>query len=99
MSFGPDFWPAIWLTLKLATITTIILLVLGPPLAHWLNTSKSRFIVLLETLVTLPIVLPPTVIGFYLLVAFSPHTMLGGLWQKLTGHTLAFSFEGLVVGS
>lgn len=99
MTFGADLWPAIGLTLKLATVTSALLFLIGLPLAHWLNTSKSRFIVIPEVLVTLPIVLPPTVIGFYLLVAFAPQTALGGLWKSVAGHPLAFSFSGLVVGS
>ncbi|CAN5815118.1 molybdate ABC transporter permease subunit [soil metagenome] len=99
MSFGPDLWPAVGLTLKLAAVTSAILFLIGLPLAHWLNTSKSRFIVFMETLVTLPIVLPPTVIGFYLLVAFAPQSSVGAFWQHLTGHPLTFTFAGLVVGS
>ena len=99
MTFGADLWPAVGLTLKLAATTTAFLFLIGLPIAHWLNTSKSRFIVLPEVLVTLPIVLPPTVIGFYLLVTFAPQTALGGLWTSMAGHSLAFSFSGLVVGS
>jgi len=95
----PDFWQPLWLTLKLAFVSTFLLLVLGIPLAHFLNQSRWRGIILVETLITMPIVLPPTVIGFYLLVAFAPQHMLGGLWMTVTGHTLAFSFSGLVVGS
>ena len=94
-----DYWEPFWLTFKLAAITTAVLVVIGIPLAHWLNTSRWRGIVLVETLVTMPIVLPPTVIGFYLLVLFAPQNPLGHLWQQMTGHTLAFSFAGLVVGS
>ncbi len=69
------------------------------PLAHWLNVSRWRGMLVVETLVTLQIVLPPTVIGFCLLVLFAPHNPFGRLWIELTGHTLAFSFSGLVVGS
>lgn len=94
-----DYWEPFWLTFKLAAITTAVLFVIGIPLAHWLNPSRWRGIVLVETLVTMPIVLPPTVIGFYLLVLFAPQNPLGHLWQQMTGHTLAFSFAGLVVGS
>jgi len=90
---------AIWLSLRLSALATLILLVLGLPLAHWLNVTRWRGVLLLETLVTMPIVLPPTVIGFYLLVLFAPQNPLGTLWLRLTGHTLAFSFAGLVVGS
>ena len=92
-------WQSLWLTLELALATTFFLLLLGLPLAQWLNRSKSRTTVFVEALVTMPIVLPPTVIGFYLLVLFAPRNPLGSLWMKLTGHTLAFSFSGLVVGS
>jgi molybdate transport system permease protein len=99
LSFTPELWQSIWLTLKLASLTTIALLVLGIPLAHWLNVSRWRGALIVETLVTLPIVLPPTVIGFYLLILFAPQNPLGKLWIQMTGHTLAFSFSGLVVGS
>lgn len=99
LSFTPELWQSIWLTLKLASLTTAALFVLGIPLAHWLNVSRWRGALVVETLVTLPIVLPPTVIGFYLLVLFAPQNPLGKLWIQLTGHTLAFSFGGLLVGS
>jgi molybdate transport system permease protein len=99
LNFAPELWQSIWLTLKLAFLTTVALCILGIPLAHWLNVSRWRGALLVETLVTLPIVLPPTVIGFYLLVLFAPQNPLGKFWLELTGHTLAFSFEGLVVGS
>ncbi len=92
-------WQALWLTLKLAAITTVILGVLGLPLAHWLNTTRRRIAPVIETLVTLPIVLPPTVIGFYLLVAFSPEQSPGRWWLDTFGTTLAFSFTGLVIAS
>jgi molybdate transport system permease protein len=94
-----DFWWSLWVTLRLAFTTTALLTLLGLPLAQWLNRSKWRGTVAIETLVTLPIVLPPTVIGFYLLTLFAPQTALGRSWIALTGHTLAFSFWGLVVGS
>lgn len=94
-----EVWAAIWLTFKLAAITTILLLVFGLPLAHWLNTTRWRGSILLESIISLPIVLPPTVIGFYLLVLFAPQNPLGSLWVKATGSPLAFSFAGLVVGS
>lgn len=99
LNFAPELWQSIWLTLKLAFLTTVALCILGIPLAHWLNVSRWRGALLVETLVTLPIVLPPTVIGFYLLVLFAPQNPLGKFWLELTGHTLAFSFEGLVIGS
>jgi molybdate transport system permease protein len=99
LNFAPEVWQSIWLTLKLAFLTTVVLFILGIPLAHWLNVSRWRGALVVETLVTLPIVLPPTVIGFYLLVLFAPQNPLGNLWIQLTGHTLTFSFSGLVVGS
>ncbi|MBL6689869.1 MAG: molybdate ABC transporter permease subunit [Pseudomonadales bacterium] len=90
---------SLWITLKLATITTLCLITLGTPLAWWLSRSSSFLRHLVEPLVALPIVLPPTVVGFYLLIAFSPDSLPGALWQSATGTTLAFSFPGLVVGS
>lgn len=96
----PDgLWQALWLTFRLAAVTTLVLFVFGLPLAYWLNRSRSRWIPFLEALVTLPIVLPPTVIGFYLLVAFSPQHAPGSWWVALTGGTLSFTFTGLVIGS
>jgi molybdate transport system permease protein len=92
-------WQSLWLTLRLAAITTLVLGVVGLPLAHWLNRTRWRLAPLLETLVTLPIVLPPTVIGFYLLVGFSPNHPPGSWWRDLTGAPLAFSFTGLVIAS
>ena len=99
LNVAPELWQSVWLTLKLASLTTVALFILGIPLAHWLNVSRWRGALVVETLVTLPIVLPPTVIGFYLLVLFAPQNPFGRLWIELTGHTLAFSFSGLVVGS
>ena len=95
---GP-LWQSLWLTLRLAAITTLALGVLGLPLAHWLNTTRWRLAPAIETLVALPIVLPPTVIGFYLLVAFSPQHPPGSWWRDATGGSLAFSFTGLVIAS
>jgi len=94
-----ELWQSIGLTIRLATLTTLALLLIGLPLAHWLNTCRWRGLAFIEALITLPIVLPPTVIGFYLLVTFAPQNPIGAFWQDLTGHTLAFSFGGLVVGS
>jgi molybdate transport system permease protein len=99
LSSAPELWQSVWLTLRLAFLSTIALFVIGIPLAHWLNVSRWRGVLLVETIVTLPIVLPPTVIGFYLLVLFAPQNPLGKPWVQLTGHPLAFSFSGLVVGS
>lgn len=95
---GP-LWQSLALTLRLAAATTIVLGLVGLPFAHWLNTSRSRIAPAIETLATLPIVLPPTVLGFYLLLAFSPNHPPGSWWRELTGGSLAFSFAGLVVAS
>lgn len=92
-------WQSLGLTFELAAVTTVILLLAGLPLAHWLNTSRSRLCPVIETLVALPLVLPPTVLGFYLLITFSPNHPPGSWWVALTGHSLAFTFAGLVVGS
>lgn len=92
-------WQSLWLTVRLAAITTLVLGLVGLPLAHWLNVTRWRAAPALETLVTLPIVLPPTVLGFYLLVLFSPLHPPGSWWRTLTGGSLAFSFSGLVVAS
>jgi len=90
---------ALWITLKLAAVTTIILLIIGTPLAWWLARSQWRFKFLLEAVVALPLVLPPTVLGFYLLISLGPHGPIGGLMEALGGQPLAFTFTGLVIGS
>ncbi len=90
---------ALVLTLKLATATTLILLLLGTPLAWWLSRSRWRFRFLIEALIALPLVLPPTVLGFYLLIALGPRGPVGGLTETLGLQPLAFSFSGLVIGS
>ena len=95
----PADFTALFLTLKLALLTTIILLVLGTPLAWWLARSQWRFKFLLEALIALPLVLPPTVLGFYLLLTLGPRGAVGSLMQALGGEALAFTFTGLVVGS
>ena len=87
------------LTAKLAGLTTLILLVIGTPIAWWLANSKTKIKPLVEAVVALPIVLPPTVLGFYLLVILSPQSSIGGWWFELTGQTLTFSFSGLVIAS
>jgi len=94
----PDLAP-LWLTLHLAFVTTAILLVIGTPIAWWLATTSSRIKPAVEAVTALPLVLPPTVLGFYLLVVLSPTSMLGGLWVDVTGDALTFSFSGLVVAS
>ena len=92
-------WQALQVTLELALLTTFLLLLIGLPLAWWLAGLRAKVRPVLEALVGLPMVLPPTVLGFYLLVAFSPEGALGRLWLNMTGSTLAFSFSGLVVAS
>lgn len=92
-------WQAFRLTVELAVIVSAILLLVGLPLAYWIAFSRWRGKFLVEALVALPIVLPPTVLGFYLLVALGSQSPLGRWWQSLTGHTLAFTFAGLVIGS
>src|SRR5690606_6159569 len=87
------------LTARLATFTAAILLVIGLPLAYWITFSRWRGKFLLEALIALPLVLPPTVLGFYFLIACGTTTALGRWVEARLGHTLAFSFEGLVVGS
>jgi len=90
---------ALLTTLKMAALTTVILLLIGTPLAWYLAKMKSRFKVIIEAIVALPLVLPPTVLGFYLLIAFSPQYLPGQLWQQATGQQLAFSFSAIVIGS
>jgi len=90
---------ALTLTLRLALTVSVILLVIGVPLAYWLTYSVRRWKFLVEAIVSLPIVLPPTVLGFYLLVALGPLSPLGRWYRALTGHTMAFTFTGLVIGS
>ncbi len=97
--FVASAWPALALTLRLATVTTALLLLLGTPLAWWLARTPSRWREPVGALVTLPLVLPPSVLGFYLLVALGPHGPLGQLTQWLGWGTLSFSFAGLVIGS
>ncbi|TDT41711.1 molybdate transport system permease protein [Halospina denitrificans] len=90
---------ALWVTLKLATITTMILLLVGTPLAWWLARTRWRFRFVVEAIIALPLVLPPTVLGFYLLIALGPAGPVGGLMEALGGQSLAFTFAGLVIGS
>lgn len=98
-AFIPGFGP-LWLTLQLAAVTTIILLLIGTPMAWWLARSQFRGKVLIEAVIALPLVLPPTVLGFYLLIAMSPNGFLGSSWAALTGgDALAFTFKGLVIAS
>jgi molybdate transport system permease protein len=90
---------ALALTLRLAVVTTALLLLIGIPLAAWIVFTRSRLRAVVEAVSTLPLLLPPTVLGFYLLVLLGPRTAFGQVWIDLTGHPLAFSFSGLVVGS
>ncbi|MCH7830275.1 MAG: molybdate ABC transporter permease subunit [Proteobacteria bacterium] len=94
MEFGP-----LWLSIQLAIITTIVLIVLGAPLAWWLSQTQSRWQPVVQAIVAMPIVLPPTVLGFYLLVLLGPQGTFGGWWVQLTGDALTFSFLGLVIAS
>lgn len=89
----------LWLTLKLATISTVLLLLIGTPIAWWLSQSRSLFRVIIGALVALPLVLPPTVLGFYLLVLMGPEGFIGRLTSRLGIAALPFTFSGLVVGS
>lgn len=90
---------ALWLSFRLALTVSTVLLLLGLPFAYWLAFSKWRGKFLLESIVALPLVLPPTVLGFYALVAFGSRGTIGKMWQSLFGHPLAFTFTGLVLAS
>ena len=92
-------WPAIGLTARLAICTSLALAVLGLPLAYWLANTRWRGREFLEVIVALPLVLPPTVLGFYVLVALGPRTFIGQWYESLTGHRLPFTFQGLLIAS
>ena len=92
-------WQTLRLTLELAFVVSACLLLIGLPIAYWIAFSRWRWKFLIEAVVALPVVLPPTVLGFYVLVALGPRSPLGRWWIALTGHTLAFTFWGLVIGS
>ncbi|MGC4083442.1 MAG: molybdate ABC transporter permease subunit [Vicinamibacterales bacterium] len=92
-------WEAIALSLRLAAIVVAILVVVGLPLAAWIVFHRRRWTFIVEAIVALPLVLPPTVLGFYMLVAMGPRSPLGRLWVSITGHDLAFTFEALVLAS
>ena len=92
-------WTAILLTLKLAALTAVILLVVGMPIAYWLTYSRRRWKFLAESVVALPLVLPPTVLGFYVLVAIGPKSPIGHWYEAIVGHPLVFTFEGLLLAS
>jgi molybdate transport system permease protein len=97
--YSPDDLVALWISLKLATITVLLLLLLCTPVAWWLAMTRSRLRVVGEAMAALPLVLPPTVLGFYLLLFLGPHGWGGRLMQQLGMQPLAFSFGGLVLGS
>ena len=92
-------WIAIWVTCKLASLTAGALLVIGLPIAYWLAYSTWRWKFVVESIVALPLVLPPTVLGFYILVAIGPHSPIGRFYADLVGHPLPFTFEGLLLAS
>ncbi len=92
-------WPALWLTARLALVTSSLLLIIGMPLAWWLATTKWRGRIFVESIVALPLVLPPTVIGFYVLVGLGPKSPVGRWLESVAGFPLPFSFTGLVVAS
>jgi molybdate transport system permease protein len=92
-------WAALWLSVRLASATTTVLLVVGIPIAYWIVFSEQRWKFLVEAVVALPLVLPPTVLGFYVLVAIGPLSPAGRLYARVVGHGLPFTFEGLLVAS
>jgi molybdate transport system permease protein len=92
-------WEAFWLTVQLAGIVSALLVAIGIPVAYWLTYSRWRLKFLVEAVIALPIVLPPTVLGFYVLMALGSRSPFGRWWESVTGHTLAFTFEGLIIGS
>ena len=92
-------WTALWLSVRLAASTTLVLLAIGIPIAHWLVFSPRRWKVLVEAVVALPLVLPPTVLGFYVLMAIGPLSPVGRAYLRLAGHGLPFTFEGLLIAS
>ena len=90
---------ALFVTLKLASISTIVLILIGTPIAWWLSHSHWRYKYFVEAIIALPLILPPTVLGFYLLVSLGPNGPIGGLSSAMSGESLAFTFTGLVIGS
>ena len=99
MLLSPAEWQAVALTLRLAAVSTLMLMAVGTPLAWWLAQRRGSLAALVEALVALPLILPPTVLGFYLLIALAPDTPVGRFWELATGRQLAFSFSALVIGS
>jgi len=92
-------WVALWLSVRLATATTLVLLAVGVPIAYWIVYSPRRWKFLVEAIVALPLVLPPTVLGFYVLIAIGPMSPAGRAYARAAGHGLPFTFEGLLVAS
>ena len=92
-------WEALLTTLKLASVTSVILMVVALPVSYWVAFSKWRWKFLIEAVVALPLVLPPTVLGFYVLIAMGPQSPFGRLYESVAGHGLPFTFEGLVLAS
>ena len=92
-------WEAIWLSMRLASATTLFLLFLGLPFAYWLSETRWRLKFMLEAIVALPIILPPTVLGFYILIAVGPQSPFGRTYEAITGRSLPFSFQGLLLAS
>jgi molybdate transport system permease protein len=99
MTISPDAWQAIGLTLELATATTVVLLLIATPLAWWLSQTESSLRAPIGALVTLPLVLPPTVLGFYILIVLGPEGLIGEITQALGLGLMSFSFSGLLIGS
>jgi molybdate transport system permease protein len=92
-------WTALWLSVRLAATTTLVLLAVGVPIAYWIVFSRRRWKFLVEAVVALPLVLPPTVLGFYVLIAIGPLSPFGRAYSRLVGHGLPFTFEGLLIAS
>jgi molybdate transport system permease protein len=92
-------WTALWLSVRLATATTLVLLAIGIPIAYWIVFSPRRWKFLVEAVVALPLVLPPTVLGFYVLIAIGPLSPIGRAYVRVAGHGLPFTFEGLLIAS
>ncbi|MBP9777602.1 MAG: molybdate ABC transporter permease subunit [Rickettsiaceae bacterium] len=94
-----DYFTPFWISIKLAVITVCALIIIATPLSWWLSRNKSIIKSIIESIVAMPLVLPPTVIGFYLLLSLGSNSVIGTFWYNLTGETLVFNFSGLVIGS
>jgi molybdate transport system permease protein len=92
-------WTALWLSVRLATATTLVLVAIGVPIAYWIVYSPRRWKFLIEAVVALPLVLPPTVLGFYVLIAIGPLSPVGRAYARIAGHGLPFTFQGLLLAS